>query len=39
MLVLLHHGELRLQLLQHLQLRRLQAGPVTSQLLHHLKAK
>lgn len=28
-LVLLHYGELSLQLLQHLELRRLQVGPIT----------
>lgn len=35
-LVLLHHGELSLQLLQHLKLRGLQACPVTPQLFQHL---
>lgn len=28
-LLLLHYGELSLQLLQHLELRRLQVGPIT----------
>lgn len=36
-LVLLHHGELSLQLPQDLQLRRLQAGPVPSQLFQQLQ--
>lgn len=36
-LVLLHHGELSLQLPQHLKLRRLQTGPVTPQLLQQLE--
>lgn len=36
-LVLLHHGELSLQLLQHLKLWGLQTGPVTPQLFQHLK--
>lgn len=35
-LVLLHHGELSLQLPQHLKLRGLQAGPVTPQLFQSL---
>lgn len=38
-LVLLHHGELSLQLPQDLQLRRLQAGPVPSQLFQQLQEK
>lgn len=36
-LVLLHHGELSLQLPQHLKLWRLQAGPVTPQLFQQLE--
>lgn len=36
-LVLLHHGELSLQLPQDLQLRRFQAGPVPSQLFQQLQ--
>lgn len=38
-LVLLHHGELRLQLPQHLKLRGLQAGSVTPQLFQHLETE
>lgn len=36
-LVLLHYGKLRLQLLQHLQLRGLQVGSVIPQLFQHLR--